>query len=84
MSNNSKQRRATQRRKQEQRERRHVAALRRQATQYEGVNGRNVNRMSKEALERTVRHGKRYHIPGIGLGQSLATAAMLAMLEQKR
>lgn len=79
MSSNAKHRRATQRRKDRQAEEKYVAALRREAVNFEGAGPNAVKRMSKERLEEVVRKGKRRRgITGGPLGApNVAVAALL-------
>lgn len=82
----TKQARKTARRKIAQAEARYIEALRREATLYEGVHGHNVRGMSKEALERIMKTGKRRRgITGVGHGMPLAMAAarLLTAMERK-
>jgi len=79
MSSNAKNRRATKRRKDRQAEEKYVAALRREAVNFEGAGPNAVKRMSKERLEEVVRKGKRRQgITGAPWGApNVAVAALL-------
>lgn len=82
MASRNFEKRQTKKRKARQAEERYIAALRREAVNFEGVTERYAATMSKERLEETIKRGKRRQgLTGAPIGLPLAMAA--AMLHRR-